>query len=57
MEDHGDLADKIDDYLWIKLSQTQVEADDRSDALTLQKLQTMMFEDYGNSTFHNEHSI
>lgn len=48
MEDHGDLADKIDDYLWIKLSQTQVEADDRSDALTLQKLQTMMFEDYGN---------
>jgi hypothetical protein len=48
MEDHGELGEKIDDYLWFKLCQTQIEADDTADILTLNKLQTILFEDYGN---------
>ncbi|XP_060553313.1 nuclear pore complex protein Nup93-like [Ruditapes philippinarum] len=52
MEDHGELGEKIDDYLWFKLCQTQIEADDTADILTLNKLQTILFEDYGESHFN-----
>mgnify|MGYP000290692199 CR=1 FL=1 len=47
MEDHADIADKIDDYLWIKLCQIQIDGEDRADVLSLQKLQVLLFEDYG----------
>ncbi|OWF34740.1 Nuclear pore complex protein Nup93 [Mizuhopecten yessoensis] len=51
-ENHSDIADKIDDYLWIKLSQIQLDPDPVSqDQFTLQKLQTMLFEDFGESYF------
>ncbi|KAL4234656.1 Nucleoporin nup93 [Mactra antiquata] len=51
-EDHVEIADKIDDYLWLKLCQTQIDTDDRSDVLTLQKLQSMMYEDFGEAHFN-----
>ena len=52
-EDHTDIADKIDDYLWIKLCQVQTDsaAGDRADVLTLQKLQTLLYEEYGNKFY------
>ncbi|XP_052817034.1 nuclear pore complex protein Nup93-like [Mya arenaria] len=51
-EDHTDIADKIDDYLWLKLCQIQADGEDKADTLTLQKLQTMLYEDYGESHFN-----
>ncbi|XP_069113478.1 nuclear pore complex protein Nup93-like [Argopecten irradians] len=52
-ENHSDIADKIDDYLWIKLSQIQLDPDPVSqDQFTLQKLQTMLYEDFGESYFN-----
>lgn len=52
-EDHIEVADKIDDYLWIKLCQVQqIDGDGGEDILTLQKLQTMLYEDYGESHFN-----
>lgn len=50
-EDHTDVADKIDDYLWIKLSQIKPQADDDDDRFTLQKLQSLLYEDFGESHF------
>ncbi|KAH3768859.1 hypothetical protein DPMN_170075 [Dreissena polymorpha] len=52
MEDHADIADKIDDYLWVKLCQIQFDADERTETLTLQKLQTLLYEEYGESHFN-----
>lgn len=47
-EDHSEIADKIDDYLWIKLSQIQVDSDpSRQDGFTLQRLQSLLYEDFG----------
>ena len=45
-DDHSEIADKIDDYLWIKLSQLSQNNDDR-DTITLTELQTMLLEQYG----------
>ena len=48
-DDHSEIADKIDDYMWIKLSQLSFEDDDSvtTDTLTLPQLQTMLLEEYG----------
>ena len=48
-EDHSEIADKIDDYLWLKLSQLSYESEDSGTAekLTLSQLQTMLLEEYG----------
>ena len=47
-EDHPDVADKIDDYLWLKLSQIQLSADGSNpDDFTLSKLQKLLYEEYG----------
>lgn len=46
-DDHAEVADKIDDYLWLKLSQVTCEEDDQSDdKLTLTQLQCRLLE-YG----------
>lgn len=47
-EDHAEVADKIDDYLWIKLSQLHFEEDESSqEKLTLPQLQALLLEEYG----------
>ena len=47
-EDHTDIADKIDDYLWLKLSQVHFNTDDTNqEEFTLPKLQKLLYEDYG----------
>ncbi|KAK3579843.1 hypothetical protein CHS0354_015256 [Potamilus streckersoni] len=55
-EDHAEIADKIDDYLWLKLSQIQTDPastdDSTGDHFTLQKLQTLLYENYGESHFN-----
>ena len=49
-EDHTDIADKIDDYLWLKLSQVHFNTDDTNqEEFTLPKLQKLLYEDYGES--------
>ena len=45
-DDHSEIADKIDDYLWIKLSQLSDNVEDR-DTMTLSELQTTLLEQYG----------
>ncbi|ESO86520.1 hypothetical protein LOTGIDRAFT_179365 [Lottia gigantea] len=52
-EDHNEVSDKIDDYLWLKLSQIQFEPDETGqDQFTLQKLQTLLYEDFGENHFN-----
>lgn len=52
-EDHTDIADKIDDYLWLKLSQVQFQSDGSSqEEFTLAKLQKLLYEDYGEGHFN-----
>ena len=47
-EDHAEISDKIDDYLWLKLSQLEFDADDSSqDALSFERFQKLLYEDYG----------
>jgi len=52
-DDHSEIADKIDDYLWLKLSQLSYDGSDASaeGGLTLNQLQTMLLEEYGESHF------
>lgn len=54
-DDHSDIADKVDDYLWLKLNQLRIE-DGREgaqqDYLTLTQLQTKLLEEYGESHFN-----
>jgi nuclear pore complex protein Nup93 len=47
--DHSEIADKIDDYIWLKLCQLSYDDDDNGspDRLTLPQLQTMLLEEYG----------
>lgn len=62
-EDHSEISDKIDDYLWLKLSQLEFGADSASqealplersqkvtsqETLTLERFQKLLYEDYGN---------
>lgn len=52
-EDHTEIADKIDDYLWIKLNQLHFEDDEASqEKLTLHQLQTLLLEEYGEAHFN-----
>lgn len=53
MESHSEIAEKTDDYLWIKLCQVSVEkaSSSQSEVLTLLKLQ-LLLADYGESHFN-----
>lgn len=53
MESHNEIAEKTDDYLWIKLSQVAIEksTSSQSEVLTLLKFQ-MLLADYGESHFN-----
>ncbi|MEQ2267718.1 hypothetical protein XENORESO_009587, partial [Xenotaenia resolanae] len=49
-DNHGEVADKTDDYLWLKLNQVCFDDDGSSspqDRLTLPQLQKQLLEDYG----------
>ena len=48
-DDHGEVADKIDDYLWMKLSQISHDDDDTpaQEKLTLSQLQRLLLEEFG----------
>ncbi|PWA15460.1 hypothetical protein CCH79_00020719, partial [Gambusia affinis] len=49
-DSHGEVADKTDDYLWLKLNQVCFDDDSSSspqDRLTLPQLQKQLLEDYG----------
>ncbi|XP_005814359.1 nuclear pore complex protein Nup93 isoform X1 [Xiphophorus maculatus] len=53
-DSHGEVADKTDDYLWLKLNQVCFDDDSSSspqDRLTLPQLQKQLLEDYGESHF------
>ncbi|XP_053304486.1 nuclear pore complex protein Nup93 [Spea bombifrons] len=53
-DNHCEVADKTEDYLWLKLSQVCFEGDANSspqDKLTLPQFQKQLFEDYGESHF------
>nr|KAG5713038.1 hypothetical protein BaRGS_021832 [Batillaria attramentaria] len=51
-EDHTDISDKIDDYLWLKLLQIEFEASDSGqEQFTLENLQKLLYEDYGENHF------
>ncbi|MEE6499743.1 hypothetical protein FKM82_003573 [Ascaphus truei] len=53
-DNHSELADKTEDYLWLKLSQVCFGDDATSspqDRLTLPQFQKQLFEDYGESHF------
>ncbi|RXM33030.1 Nuclear pore complex protein Nup93 [Acipenser ruthenus] len=53
-DNHGEVADKTEDYLWLKLNQVCFEEDSTSspqDRLTLPQLQKQLLEDYGESHF------
>lgn len=48
LEAHSEIADKTEDYLWLKLCQIQFESDPLApDQFTLQKLQSLLYEEYG----------
>lgn len=48
LEAHAEIADKTEDYLWLKLCQIQFEVDPSGqDQYTLQKLQSLLYEEYG----------
>lgn len=54
-DDHSEVADKVDDYLWLKLSQLRVEEGSEAgqqDHMTLFQLQTKLLEEYGESHFN-----
>uniref|UniRef100_A0A8C6PYQ8 Nuclear pore complex protein Nup93 n=1 Tax=Nothobranchius furzeri TaxID=105023 RepID=A0A8C6PYQ8_NOTFU len=54
-DNHGEVADKTEDYLWLKLNQVCFDDDGSSsspqDRLTLAQLQKQLLEDYGESHF------
>ncbi|XP_056137865.1 nuclear pore complex protein Nup93 isoform X2 [Lampris incognitus] len=53
-DNHGEVADKTEDYLWLKLNQVYFDDDGSSppqDRLTLPQLQKQLLEDYGESHF------
>ncbi len=56
MDNHSAVCDKLEDYLWLKLSQVKLymltnNEDAPSDTLTIERLQTMLLQDYGESHF------
>uniref|UniRef100_A0A674PP45 Nuclear pore complex protein Nup93 n=1 Tax=Takifugu rubripes TaxID=31033 RepID=A0A674PP45_TAKRU len=52
-DNHGEIADKTEDYLWLKLNQVCFDDDGSSsqDRMTLPQLQKQLLEDYGESHF------
>ncbi|XP_069757463.1 nuclear pore complex protein Nup93 isoform X4 [Narcine bancroftii] len=58
-DSHSEIADKTDDYLWLKLNQVCFEDDGNSspqDKQTLPQLQSQLLEEYGESHFAaNQH--
>ncbi|XP_071479796.1 nuclear pore complex protein Nup93-like [Diadema antillarum] len=58
VDNHSEVAEKTEDYLWLKLSQVQfgdsstTSGQSSSDKLTLQQLQTTLLEEYGESHFN-----
>ncbi|XP_078067157.1 nuclear pore complex protein Nup93 [Mustelus asterias] len=58
-DNHSEIADKTDDYLWLKLNQVCFEDDGSSspqDRQTLPQLQSQLVEEYGESHFSaNQH--
>uniref|UniRef100_A0A8C5B6E0 Nuclear pore complex protein Nup93 n=1 Tax=Gadus morhua TaxID=8049 RepID=A0A8C5B6E0_GADMO len=53
-DNHGEVADKTEDYLWLKLNQVCFDDDGSNspqDRLTLPQLQKQLLEDYGESHF------
>ncbi|XP_052062169.1 nuclear pore complex protein Nup93-like [Mytilus californianus] len=52
-ENHPEIADKIDDYLWLKLRQVQTDNDDQhnQENFTLKKLQCLLYEEFGENYF------
>jgi len=47
-EDHSEVANSTDDYLWLKLSQVTFEDGDVGrERLTLVQLQIMLLEEFG----------
>ena len=56
-DNHPEVADKTDDYLWIKLNQLHFDEDEASaEKMTLQQLQSMLLEEYGELTTASEHA-
>lgn len=54
-DDHSEIADKVDDYLWLKLNQLRPEDGKdgaQLDYMTLAQLQTKLLEDYGENHFN-----
>ena len=57
-DSHTEVADKTDDYLWVKLNQLQLDGDDETsahDRMTLQQLQMLLLEEYGIVTYRYIH--
>ncbi|XP_059162487.1 nuclear pore complex protein Nup93-like [Physella acuta] len=54
VEDHTEILDKIDDYLWMKLSHIQEHSviDGTQEHLSLPHLQKLLYEEYGESHFN-----
>ncbi|KAG8437674.1 hypothetical protein GDO86_008399 [Hymenochirus boettgeri] len=53
-DNHSEVADKTEDYLWLKMNQVCFEDEANSspqDRLTLSQFQKQLFEDYGESHF------
>ncbi|KAF0041471.1 hypothetical protein F2P81_007369 [Scophthalmus maximus] len=53
-DNHGEVADKTEDYLWLKMNQVCFDDEGSSssqDRLTLPQLQKQLLEDYGESHF------
>ncbi|XP_074644286.1 nuclear pore complex protein Nup93-like [Tubulanus polymorphus] len=51
-DSHHEIAEKIDDYLWIKLSQIGYDDSESSDRMTLNQLQKLLLEEYGENHFN-----
>eukprot|EP00058_Branchiostoma_floridae_P008695 XP_002594183.1 hypothetical protein BRAFLDRAFT_275527 [Branchiostoma floridae] len=50
---HSDVADKTEDYLWLKLCQVSLDEDStgQQDKFTLPQLQSLLLEEYGETHF------
>lgn len=55
-DDNSEIADKTDDYLWLKLCQLRPEEEDtalvQQDKMTFPRLQSMLLEEYGENYFN-----
>ncbi|XP_070536264.1 nuclear pore complex protein Nup93-like [Ptychodera flava] len=49
-ENHSEIAEKTDDYLWIKLC--QVHVDESNEGLSIRQFQTSLLEEYGETHFN-----